>query len=1176
MQAHAQLHKATMRFSGTLLLSVALTIGVVGTLAQPQPQRAEATGSFLETFTGSPSSPTPWHPSNFDVTVSSRDVGTFENLSAMHAGHGSDCAAPPADHVVTAYADAVFQCKDHVMTAIKGEGYAVVYLTPNQLVDFTNGEAVVRFDVSTQRTSLRDFLDFWITPFDDNVQLAGDIGVVDLNGYPRNAVNIRQDQFNNNTTIYRGNVIRNFGAQMVGSNDFMSVESLLTPSATVRTTFELRVSRTTLKFGIPSLNKWWVDSSFADLGWTKGVLQLGHHSYNPEKDCATCTANTWHWDNLYISSATPFTMLNASRRAANPSDAGPMTFAAPAPANSRLRFTGIGKNLQVSFNGGPWQAAQRQAYSQQLGEEHFDSYWMPVPAGTQTVQFRGTNWFAGSWIVQNVAIWATDTAAAPAPTFAPTSAPTAAPTSAPTAARTVAPTPAPTAAPTAAPTSAPLPTLPPSTGAPGVGSTVAWNGGSYYLHGANVPWVNWGCDFGCAANSGVSDPSVKALVDAKFASAAAAGMHSIRWWTFEGNPWQIRTDANGTPVAVDAAVYADFDAAMALANKYDLYYDFVLFSGPTAVPTAWLTDATKRAALANALAPLFQRYGTNPRVLSWEIFNEPEFDIWGAKIDQASVQATVRAIGAAVHANGRAYVTVGSAYLDGLSMWTGQGLDYYQAHWYDYMSSGDFCAICTDYAAVRAKYGLDHPLVIGELYVGTDTPGRFATFYQKGYAGAWSWSLFPDKTSDHLVTDLAQATSFAAARSNLGPRAALPPDPFPTLAPTAVPTAAPTAAPTSAPTVAPSRTPTPQLTGAPGPTSAPTGGQTAGPQPTAAPALSGGPAPVPGVGGVSQPPVAAVPPGRQGPAGPATAAPVTLTALTPSLHAKTADSFHARWFDQSTYPAMVPGEIRTVTMRFRNTGVAPWVKGVVGEQANLGVYGEDRPYVYRSADDLFRAIAGDPASGMSFDSTATSRPSPTATQVWGMLNIGWPTADRVAIQQEDVVPPGAIGTFTFRVRAPTEPGSYLLRLRPVIDGTVWMEDEGAFLVVTTMADYHSAWVSQSAYPTLRMGSTSDLITVTFKNTGTLSWLRGRDGRQLNLGVAENAQVWSASSVGWPIFDRVAIQNEDEVKPGQTATFSFQVRAPAKPGTYQLKLRPVVDGATWLDDQGVFVTIVVIP
>src|SRR6185503_4523966 len=51
-------------------------------------------------------------------------------------------------------------------------------------------------------------------------------------------------------------------------------------------------------------------------------------------------------------------------------------------------------------------------------------------------------------------------------------------------------------------------------------------------------------------------------------------------------------------------------------------------------------------------------------------------------------------------------------------------------------------------------------------------------------------------------------------------------------------------------------------------------------------------------------------------------------------------------------------------------------------------------------------------------------------------------------------------------------------------------------------------------------------------------------------------------------DRVAIQTEPRVGPGDIATFVFRVRAPATPGVYPLKLRPVVDGVTWLEDAGI--------
>ncbi len=311
-------------------------------------------------------------------------------------------------------------------------------------------------------------------------------------------------------------------------------------------------------------------------------------------------------------------------------------------------------------------------------------------------------------------------------------------------------------------------------------SRVNWNGGAYYLQGANLPWNNWGCDFGCGpSGGGASSPAARALIDSTFASAKASGLHVIRWWVFPGDPWQIGTDASGKPTGLDAGIYADFDAALALAAKYDLYFDFVLFSGPGAVRSSWLTDPAHRQALAQALGPLFAKYSGNPHVLAWEVFNEPEWDIWNHVVAEAPVQATVAAIAAAVHANSGAYVTVGSAMLDGLPMWLGQGLDFYQAHWYDPMSSGDWCARCTDYQSVVARYGLDAPLVLGELYAGAavDARQRFQDFYDKGFAGAWAWSLLPGKTFDRLDVDLAAAKQFAQSHSDLGPSAAAAPPP---------------------------------------------------------------------------------------------------------------------------------------------------------------------------------------------------------------------------------------------------------------------------------------------------------------------------------------------------------------------------------------------------------------
>lgn len=123
--------------------------------------------------------------------------------------------------------------------------------------------------------------------------------------------------------------------------------------------------------------------------------------------------------------------------------------------------------------------------------------------------------------------------------------------------------------------------------------------------------------------------------------------------------------------------------------------------------------------------------------------------------------------------------------------------------------------------------------------------------------------------------------------------------------------------------------------------------------------------------------------------------------------------YHSGWVDQSDYPVLAPGATGEVTLHFRNTGSAPWVKGVLGTQANLGVAGDDTSFA--------------------------------------PLGVNWLSANRPAMQSEDLVPPGAVATFSFQLRAPLSPGVYQIYLRPVIDGVTWMEDEGVYVLIIVTA-----------------------------------------------------------------------------------------------------------------------------
>jgi len=326
----------------------------------------------------------------------------------MAAHHGPDCAAAPAVHPIAAYDDAVFHCNDHIMTAINASGYGVIYLTPNQQVDFRDGEAVVRFDLSTLRTSQRDWVDLWLTPYADHLQLPLQNWLPDLTGEPRRAIHIRMDT-TNGQTVFRATVYRDTVEEALEARSLTGYEQVLTPSAVRRDPFELRISRTSIRFGMPDYNLWWVDSPLADLGWDRAIVQFGHHSYTPTKDCAPgpCAPNTWHWDNVSIAPSVPFTILPGDARWLSDERGATVGFPEPAPPNSHLRFVAIGTALEVSFDGGAsWQPAQPRPI--RPGRDvlnTFVSYWTPMPTGATSAMVRGGNWLAGAWQARDAAIW---------------------------------------------------------------------------------------------------------------------------------------------------------------------------------------------------------------------------------------------------------------------------------------------------------------------------------------------------------------------------------------------------------------------------------------------------------------------------------------------------------------------------------------------------------------------------------------------------------------------------------------------------------------------------------------------------------------------------------------------------------------------------------------------------
>lgn len=444
-------------------------------------------GTFTETFDGAPASPAPFRSDAWDVSAEIRSKPAFwYNQFPASAHHGPACEGPSVTHIVRAYEDMVFTCRDHMMTHLfaggireggewEGGGYGLIYLTPNVTVDWSSGEAVIRWASSTYKSSTRDWVDLWITPFGEYVAMPLDRHLPDLQGAPLNAIHIRADAWTTGGktyTVFHAFSYINGKETKLTSDGKLGYESWLTPDKARRDVFEVRLSGDRLKMSMPDYARSLIDVPNPGLNFTSGVLQFGQHSYNPQKDCfeingtpvppSDCLPNTMHWDDISITRSKPFTLVQSDKRYVDGAG-GSFILDAPAPANAMLKFVAVG-SVQVSFDGGSLVPGVRARTTlREDGAHHADnrsSYWMPIPQGTKTVRVALSNdgwWSCTSWgcMAQDLAVFAQG---GPTPTPVPTVAPVpTAPPPTPTLPPVDTPTPTPAQSPTPSPSPTPKP-----------------------------------------------------------------------------------------------------------------------------------------------------------------------------------------------------------------------------------------------------------------------------------------------------------------------------------------------------------------------------------------------------------------------------------------------------------------------------------------------------------------------------------------------------------------------------------------------------------------------------------------------------------------------------------------------------------------------------------------------
>lgn len=214
-----------------------------------------------------------------------------------------------------------------------------------------------------------------------------------------------------------------------------------------------------------------------------------------------------------------------------------------------------------------------------------------------------------------------------------------------------------------------------------------------------------------------------------------------------------------------------------------------------------------------------------------------------------------------------------------------------------------------------------------------------------------------------------------------------------------------------------------------------------------------------------------------------------------------------------------PGETKEVWAEFRNDGETTWHN-----------YTEDKVYLADSAVKSRLAMLG----GVRY---ALSQEPRNKNQE--------PNNNEGEMEKANVAP-GEAGRFRLKITAPqaglAETQSYVLAVK---DKGWFPQTDVSFKVYAQALDYAAQFVSQSIPEKIAPGAKQE-ISFQFKNLGAKTWQKN----DLTLMILDSLKWPSVfGTEDWPEPEGNFTMAEQEVSPGQTATFSFSIQAPEELGIY---------------------------
>jgi hypothetical protein len=291
-----------------------------------------------------------------------------------------------------------------------------------------------------------------------------------------------------------------------------------------------------------------------------------------------------------------------------------------------------------------------------------------------------------------------------------------------------------------------------------VGFAATINGSTPYLNGANIPWDNFGTDFGAGTYS-------SSWWNTAFSNLHTGGANAARIWLHCDGRATPTFNSNGDVTGISSTLVSNLQNMLTEAANNDIHiylslWSFDLFNNNHAslvTNTQYTTDY-----INNALIPILKGVKGYSALAAIEIINEPE---WGISITPntttqsctlAQMQTFIKSLTSAIHSNlSGVNVTVGSASVkwstangkDGtLADWYANlGLDHRDVHYYSWMVGSGYNYNPLASGHTPSYYGWTVPGVVGEFPAMSCSPytsplQMMSSANNNTFAGHMPWS----------------------------------------------------------------------------------------------------------------------------------------------------------------------------------------------------------------------------------------------------------------------------------------------------------------------------------------------------------------------------------------------------------------------------------------------------